>query len=179
MRSRIAPLTAAGVLALAAVNPWLLTIVTLNGETQENEPVPGVAPYLNVTEATGGLIATRSTAAYRETLARPVFYKTRQPFVPPPPTPPPATPNTAALPAPADPGIALGGVAINSDLKKVYLFSKANSLGAWVRHARLDHLSFFLVRRLWNAAQLWPGQQVRRHGNRLVDGQTRAHGTHG
>ena len=133
MRSRIAPLTAAGVLALAAVNAWLLTIVTLNGETQENEPVPGVAPYLNVTEATGGLIATRATAAYRETLAHPVFYKTRQPFVPSPPIPPPATPNTAALPAPADPGIALGGVAINSDLKKVYLFSKANSLGAWVR----------------------------------------------
>ena len=91
MRSRIAPLTAAGVLALAAVNAWLLTIVTVDGETQENEPVPGAAPYLNVTEATGGLIATRATAAYRETLAHPVFYKTRQPFVPPPPTPPPAT----------------------------------------------------------------------------------------
>ena len=51
MRSRIAPLTAAGLLALAAVNAWLLTIVTVDGETQENEPVPGVAPYLNVTEA--------------------------------------------------------------------------------------------------------------------------------
>jgi hypothetical protein len=95
--------------------------------------VTNVASSLNLTEATGGLIITRAAAAYRETLAHPVFYKTRQPFVPPPTTPPPATPNTAALPAPADPGIALGGVAINSDLKKVYLFSKANSLGAWVR----------------------------------------------
>ena len=86
-------------------------MVTLGGELREKEPAPGVALYLKVTEATGGLIATRATPAYRETLAHPVFYKTRQPFVPPPPTPPPATPNTGALPAPPDPGIALGGVA--------------------------------------------------------------------
>jgi hypothetical protein len=132
MGFRIAPLTAAGLLALGSINAWLLTTVTLGGEPREQESVTNVASSLNLTEATGGLIITRAAAAYRETLAHPVFYKTRQPFIPPPPAPPPAAPKPAALPVPADPGIALGGVAINSDLRKVYLLSKANSLGTWV-----------------------------------------------
>jgi hypothetical protein len=63
-------------------------------------------------------------------LRRPLFFKTRAPFVPRPPPPPPKP--TPAPVVQADPGLVLGGVVINRDLRKAYLLSKADPRGAWV-----------------------------------------------
>jgi hypothetical protein len=65
-----------------------------------------------------------------------VFYKSREPFVLPPP-PPAAVSKPAAPLSPIDPGIALGGVAINSVLRKAYLFNKSNPQGAWVSQGEI------------------------------------------
>lgn len=137
MRFRMAPLTATGLLALAAVNAWLLTILMRDPEPRAQDPVVDVASSTNLSEISGGPLATRPTAAYRETLAHPVFYKGREPFVPPPPPPPPAAATPTAPPPPADPGIALGGVAIDSVLRKAYLFNKANPQGTWVSQGEI------------------------------------------
>ena len=131
MRLRVAPLTAVGLLALGGINAWLLIILMQDGGLREQDPVTNQVPSLHLAEAASGPII-RPAGTYRETLAHPVFFKSREPFVPPPPAPPPAAAKPVASPVPADPGIALGGVAIDSVVRKAYLFNKANPLGTWV-----------------------------------------------
>jgi len=132
MRLRGAPLTVAALVALAVANAWLLSVALRQGGTSVQNPVLDAAPLPSVSETTSGLPAVRPAVAYRETLAHPVFFQTREPFVPTPPPPPPAPAKPAAPPAPADPGIVLGGVAIDSTLRKAYLYNRANPQGAWV-----------------------------------------------
>jgi len=67
--------------------------------------------------------------AYRQILARPVFYRSREPFVPPPPPPP--VPTVAPPPAIVDPGIALGGIMMKDTIKKAFVFAKVGTGGAW------------------------------------------------
>jgi hypothetical protein len=62
---------------------------------------------------------------YGETLARPVFFKSRAPYAAPPPPPPPPKPPATAPPAPVDPGLVLGGVVVLEGAKKAYIFNKA------------------------------------------------------
>ena len=80
-----------------------------------------------------GAAGPKPLTVYGGILAQPIFFKTRQPFVPPPPAPPPMAkaPAPAPTPAPVDPGLALGGVIITPDVKKAYVVSKANSRGTW------------------------------------------------
>jgi hypothetical protein len=72
-------------------------------------------------------------AAYLQTLAHPIFFKNRAPFVPPPPTPPPAPMmRPSQSQAVADPGIALGGIMVMQGAHKAYLFRKTDPSGTWV-----------------------------------------------
>jgi hypothetical protein len=80
-------------------------------------------------------------SAYQATLNRPVFFKTRQPYVPPPPPPPPApTPPPpppqiveVAPPVPPDPELTLAGVIITAGVKRAYLVPKENpGWGSWI-----------------------------------------------
>jgi hypothetical protein len=132
MRLRVAPLTVAGLLALGAINAWLLTLAVRGRDTVNRDPVMNLASSLSLDETNGAPPANRPAAVYRETLAHPVFYKSREPFIPPPPPPPPTAAKPAPPPVPADPGIMLGGVAINGTVRKAYLFSKTNPQGTWV-----------------------------------------------
>ena len=79
--------------------------------------------------------ASRAIGSYEQVLAHPLFFKTREPFVPaPPPLPPPPPPRPAAPVAPVvDPGISVAGVLISGPIRKAYLMSKANQDGTWVR----------------------------------------------
>ena len=76
----------------------------------------------------------RPIADYHQTLARPLFSKTRAPFVPPPPPPPVQAPKPAP-PAPVfvDPGFSVGGLIISGMIRKAYLMKKPDSHGVWVR----------------------------------------------
>src|SRR5262249_18010339 len=68
---------------------------------------------------------------YAQTLTRPIFFKTRAPFVPAPP-PAAAVAPVAAPPPVVDPGFVLGGVTITPAIKKAYLATRANPTGNWV-----------------------------------------------
>jgi hypothetical protein len=132
MMTRMTPLTAANLLALGCLNVWLLAIV-LSAEGPANQAAPSHATWTpKPSDSTGGQSQRNPASAYRETLARPIFYRSREPFVPAPPPPPPA-PQSVAPPAPAaNPSIALGGVIINGVLRKAYLFSRGSPQGMWV-----------------------------------------------
>jgi hypothetical protein len=135
MTGRIAPLAAAGIAALAAVNVWLRTVL-IAGVTG-GEPAALAAPAWNPNLPGAGedAPAARPINAYRETLVHPVFFKTREPYVAPPrPVAPPA-PAMLAKPAPppiVDPGLIVGGVIISGDVRKAYVYGKTDPHGTWV-----------------------------------------------
>jgi hypothetical protein len=130
MKRRMAPLGAIGLLIVLGINAWLLaTIVT--EICSDNPAATGKADW-NVSLSDSGSVANRKPIeAYRQILARPVFFKSREPFVPPPPPPPAAVKPTPA-PVAVDPGLVLGGVMIKNDIRKAYVFSRASTTGLWI-----------------------------------------------
>lgn len=131
MTGRIAPLKAFGLAGLIAVNIWLLAILAGEIGSETSIASGGFDWRPDITIAPEGSAARKPVDAYKETLARPIFFKTRQPYVPPPP--PSAASQPAAAVAPVvDPGFVLGGVIIERALRKAFLFSRANPQGTWV-----------------------------------------------
>jgi hypothetical protein len=132
----IAPLSAIGLLILSGISVVVLTLAAVEILHDDDVPAAKVEWMPRLSTSAERLTSTTSLSAYQQTMAHPVFFKTRQPFVPPPPPPPPAPPQVARPappPAPpADPGLALGGVVINGDVKKAYLFRKADHTGSWL-----------------------------------------------
>jgi len=135
MNMRIAPLAGLGLAILAGVNVWLLTIVL--GDLTGAEPAPAAAPALDAKLSDSGQdgAAVQPITAYRETLAHPVFFKSREPYVPPRSAPAP-TPAAVAKPPPppviVDPGLTVAGVIISEGVRKAYIRGKSDSHGSWV-----------------------------------------------
>jgi hypothetical protein len=130
---RIAPLAAAGLVALASLNAWSLSSLVgeiLNDDQQGAEKSEW-RPRLSTSADDKGV--QKPIEDYPLILAHPVFFKSREPFVPPPP-PPPAPVKAAPAPPPpvVDPGLVLGGVMAIGDLRKAYLLTKTNPAGSWV-----------------------------------------------
>ena len=132
MSVRISPLTGAGLIALTAVNAWLL-IVVLHDHRPEAQAVVATSEWKpKPPGSTTGVPGPKPLTVYGGISAQPIFFKSRQPFVPPPPAPPPLAKAPVPVPAPVDPGLALGGVIIAPDVKKAYVLSKSDSRGIWV-----------------------------------------------
>jgi hypothetical protein len=129
MRWRIAPLRAAGLLIVLGVNAGLLANVATQLASDGSAVVDKIDWNVNLTGSVGNATNRRPVESYGQILARPVLFKSREPFVP----PPPAAPAVTVLPPPpvVDPGLAVGGVMIRSGLSKAYLFSKAGPSGTW------------------------------------------------
>jgi hypothetical protein len=130
MMWRVSPLGAAGWVVGLALNGWLLTVVLDEISSDELVSVDKVEWRPSLSAATPNGAGRPPIDAYRQVLARPLFYKSREPFVPPPP-PPPAAPIAAPPPAVVDPGIVVGGIMMKDNIKKVYVFAKAGTGGAW------------------------------------------------
>ncbi|HEY7300025.1 MAG TPA: hypothetical protein VH684_19130 [Xanthobacteraceae bacterium] len=130
MRSRITPLAAASLLALVGIDAWLLATIIDDAFLSE-DPSPVRAPdWSPKVSGSTELVLAKPIVSYDQTLRRPLFFKKREPFVPRPPAAPPK-------PAPPpvvqkDPGLVLGGVVIDHNIKKAYLFTRADPHGAWV-----------------------------------------------
>jgi hypothetical protein len=77
--------------------------------------------------------APKPIARYQQMLAHPIFFKTREPFVlpPPAPLPPPAT-RASPPPVVVDPGLMLGGIMVMQGVRKAYVFRKSDPSGTWV-----------------------------------------------
>jgi len=134
MRVPVSPAAAIGLLALATVDVGLLAAIghqfLRHGETQVSAVQWTPALSLSMSDGRVGPPA----ADYGEILARPVFFKSRAPYVPPPVVPP--TAPMPPKPAPmavinADPGLTLAGVMITESVRKAYLVKKADSRGTW------------------------------------------------
>ena len=132
MRIRIAPALAAGLICLGGINVWLVVAVVAN-VAPDDEPTATKTDWApKWSKSIDPPPTRRPIENFKLTLARPIFFTTREPFVPPPPPPAPAPPK-APPPVVVDPGLILGGILISGELKKVYLFSKADPRGEWRR----------------------------------------------
>jgi hypothetical protein len=135
MTLRVSPLALAGLLGLASVNAGLLAVVLddTRPEATVKEPVAATDQAPIPPSSGPRLLKPKPITAYGETLARPVFFKSRAPYVPPPPAPlpPPPEPVSTPPPAPVDPGLVLGGIVIMEEGRKAFIFNKADSRGAW------------------------------------------------
>ena len=130
MKWRMAPLRAGGLLVVLGINAGLLAIVATQLLSDDVAIVDKIAWNANLSRAVANATNRKPVEAYGQILARPVFFKSREPFVP---APPPPSPVVAAAPPPVvvDPGLGDGGVMIKNGLSKAYLFSKAGAGGAW------------------------------------------------
>jgi hypothetical protein len=136
MIPRIAPLAAAGLAALAGVNLWLLSIILGDATGEEAPPVAAPAWDAKLSGSSRDGTASKPISAYRQTLAQPVFFKTREPYVAPPPRPvTPPTPAVVAKPPPppvVDPGLTVAGIIISQRMRKAYIHAKNDPRGSWV-----------------------------------------------
>jgi len=131
MKLRIAPITMIGAAIALGVNAVLLAVILADLESNDLTAIDKVGWKNDLSQPVGGAVSQKSIEAYAQILARPVFFKSREPFVAPPPPPPPVA-KAAAPPTIVDPNLVLGGVMIESNARKAYLFSRANGGGAWI-----------------------------------------------
>jgi hypothetical protein len=129
MMFRAPPLSVAGIFLVGIVDVWLVAVIVTNIGSQAARVIEAPARS-SISASLYGIAERRSIESYRATLTRPIFFKTREPFVAPPAPPPPA-PSVAAPPPVVDPGFVLAGVLMSSGVKKAYLFTRSNASGTW------------------------------------------------
>jgi hypothetical protein len=135
MSPRMAPLAAAGLAALAGVNLWLLSIIVGDATGEAAPPVAAPAWDAKLSGPGRDGAAAKPITAYRQTLAQPVFFKTREPYVAPPRPAAPPVPAAVAKPPPpvvVDPGLTVAGVIIGAGVRKAYIHGKSDPHGSWV-----------------------------------------------
>jgi len=135
MNLRIAPLAAVRLAALAGINLWLLTIILTAAGDQESASEAPAVWNAKWSDPGNAHVAAKPISAYRQMLAQPVFFKTREPYVPPPPRPAQAPVPVVAKPAPppvVDPGFTVAGIIIGQGVRKAYIHGKSDPQGSWV-----------------------------------------------
>jgi hypothetical protein len=129
MSGRISPLDMGGLSILVLMVVCLVAIVVYELSRHDDDDMGDVKWTPNPTIDPKPAPSHKPIDMYREILIHPVFFISREPFVAPVPAP---VPQQSANPLPADPGWTLAGVLINHELKKAYLFRKADQAGNWV-----------------------------------------------
>jgi len=136
MTWRVSPFRAIVLVFAVGVIAWLLLAVAAEFATGDLSVIERAAWNPQLSSTLEKVPAAKPIEAYREILARPIFFKSRAPFVPPPPPPPPVV-LSMAPPVVVDPGLVLGGVLIKKGIRKAYMFSRANAGGgAWINEGQ-------------------------------------------
>jgi hypothetical protein len=130
MKWRVTPLGVIGLFIVVAINAWLLTAIAIEIVSDSSGATDKVDWNLSLSASIGNVANRKPIETYRQILARPVFFKSREPFVL-APTPPPPVLIATPPPMVVDPGLVLGGVMIKNDVRKAYVFSRAGASGAW------------------------------------------------
>jgi hypothetical protein len=130
MNWQFAPLRVIALFIAVGVNVWLLRTMASEIVFEDAVTTKDVDWNPRFSGTLGDASGRKPIDAYQEILARPVFFKSRTPFIP---APSPLPPSVVASPPPVvvDPGLVLGGVMIKSGVKKAYVLSRANAGGAW------------------------------------------------
>lgn len=134
MNLRIAPLAAAGLVALLGANLWLIAVIFTGASREETLAVAPPAWDAKLSAA-GHDTALKPIGAYRQMLAQPVFFKSREPYVPPRPAPAAPAPVAIVKPSPppvVDPGLMVAGIIISGGVRKAYVHGKSDPHGNWV-----------------------------------------------
>jgi len=133
MRLPVSPSTAIGLSMLAGIDLILIALV-LTQLRQREEIVVGAVEWTPKLAMASPARDGRSIGEYNEILTRPVFFKSRAPYVPAPepPAPPPAATPVVAPPVNADPELTLSGIVVTNGVRRAYLVNKADSQGSWV-----------------------------------------------
>ncbi|HET9715098.1 MAG TPA: hypothetical protein VFP60_02835 [Pseudolabrys sp.] len=119
-----------GVMLVAGVNLWLLAVTASELRSNSKVIVDKMDWKPNSISSVDRVEIKRTMDSYKEILARPIFYKSREPFVP------PARPVAVAKPPPAnvvDPGFIVAGVIIAGKTKQAYIYTKVNNSGTWTK----------------------------------------------
>jgi hypothetical protein len=170
-RFALSPLTAVGMGCLAGLN--LLGMYWL-ASTMD----PTLSPSMETASGTAHTAlrkdksapGTKPLSAYQTTLNRPLFFKARKPYTPPPSPSPPPPPVTVAAPAPPpappspipDPELTLAGVTITAGVRKAYLAQRGNATeGSWVAEGETV-LG-------WQVSAIHEQSIALRHGSRTVE----------
>jgi hypothetical protein len=131
---------------------------TLRDEDEGNLIQHSWAPALST--AADAPPTLKPSTSYVATLSRPAFFKSRQPYIP-PPAPPPPTITGALPPPPTDPGFTLGGVILSATVKKAYVLKKNTNRGEWlIEGGTADG---------WEVEQIADGRAVLRKDGRILE----------
>jgi hypothetical protein len=122
-----------GLVALGAVNVWLLTQIFGDFVPGGQAAFETVSWTPKLSTSQDGAMGIKAPRAHDQTLSHPVFFKTRDPFVARPVAPFAATNSAAPSPVYVDPGLVLGGIVITGSTRKAYIFQKTNPSGNWVQ----------------------------------------------
>ncbi len=157
---RISPIAAAGLLALIGFNlsaiAWLAQI-DAQDNTLQIMPIKWTPESRSA--ATQGQLTGKTENAYSETLARPVFFKDRRPFVSPPPPPPPRPVALVVAPPPVtNPGLGIAGIAITENGKQAFVTSATSKDGSWVREGE-DVMGWRVARITGDSVTIQKAQQ--------------------
>ena len=130
MTWRVSPFRAMVLVLAVGVNAWLLMTVAAQFAAGDLDVAEGAVWNPQLSSNLEKVATAKPIDAYRQILARPIFFKSREPFNPAPAPPPPVV---VAMPAPVvvDPGLVLGGVMIKNGMKTAYVFNRASTSGAW------------------------------------------------
>ena len=134
MKPGIAPWRAIVLAGLVSLNVGLAAIAA-SALLSDDGPAPASVDWKPPIASAGTAPPDpKPIAGYLQTLAHPIFFKNRAPFVPPPPTPPPPPPmmRPSQSQAVADPGVLLGGIMVMQGARKAYLSRKTDPSGTWV-----------------------------------------------
>jgi len=143
MTWRVSPIRAIVLVLAVCVNAWLLLDVAGEFVSGDRSVADRAVWTPQLSSSSEKVPAAKPLDAYREILAHPIFFKSREPFVPAPPPPPPVV---MAMPSPVgvDPELVLGGIMIKDGLRKAYVSRRASASGAWASEG--DELSGWQIR---------------------------------
>jgi hypothetical protein len=130
MTSPVQPKTVIGAAVAAAANIFLLSGIVwslVGNSTISSEKIYWSA---GLSASIDSAFSRKPIDAYSEVLVRPVFFRSRGPFVPAPPHS--STVAVAAPSPPPDPSFVLGGVMMNDSVRKAYVFSRNGVGGEWI-----------------------------------------------
>jgi hypothetical protein len=123
------PLAAIGPAIMLVVNLFLLSAILADVGTGDLASADKAEWNVGLSGSISGVINRKPVDAYTQILTKPVFFKSREPFVA---APPPPLSKVVPAPSLVDLNLILGGVMIEKETRKAYLFSRANSGGAWI-----------------------------------------------
>jgi hypothetical protein len=134
MAVRVTPLALTRLTLLGLVHAWLIAAIVVDLVPDDADHFTEIAgtPMLATLEG-GNVGGTNAIRSYDQILSRPIFFKSREPFIPPPPEATTSQAKATSAPVFVDPGLVLGGIMISRTNRQAYLFQKSKPDGSWIR----------------------------------------------